>query len=158
MDNVGLKICLLETSNCAILPTIFSLVYTKVIPERVQQPIVDFTRPWDDFMIHGVKLLNAKRKMSKLFEKWHKLEPAPKEHKKAIDSMWHITKTKETQIISLAVQQWRFPEVVLGNTCMRHDGQCYKCRLKLDEIQKHLFMDCKHSRPCTTTSLRTFVG
>ena len=33
---------------------ILSLVYTKVVPWRVQQPITDFTGSWDDFMVHGV--------------------------------------------------------------------------------------------------------
>ena len=28
---------------------------------------------------------------------------------------------------------------------MRHDGQCHNCVfIKLDETQKHRFMDCKH--------------
>ena len=33
---------------------IFSLMKNKVVMGRVQQPITDFTRPWDDFMVHGV--------------------------------------------------------------------------------------------------------
>ena len=32
----------------------FPLVLIKVVLGWVQQPIVDFTRPWDDFMVHGV--------------------------------------------------------------------------------------------------------
>ena len=33
---------------------VFSLVQTEVIPGQVQQPTIDFTWPWDDFMVHGV--------------------------------------------------------------------------------------------------------
>ena len=33
---------------------ILSLVYTEVNLGQVQQPITNFTRPWDDFMVHGV--------------------------------------------------------------------------------------------------------
>ena len=33
---------------------IFSLVYTEVVPGRVQQSIIDFTWPWDNFIVHGV--------------------------------------------------------------------------------------------------------
>ena len=32
----------------------FSLVWTEVVPRQVQQPITNFTGPWDDFMVHGV--------------------------------------------------------------------------------------------------------
>ena len=35
----------------------FSLVSTEVILGRIQQPITNFTRPWDDFMVHGVNNL-----------------------------------------------------------------------------------------------------
>ena len=34
---------------------ILSLVQTEVVLGRIQQPIIDFTRPWDDFMVRGVK-------------------------------------------------------------------------------------------------------
>ena len=53
MNNACLKICLLGTSNSMVTLTIF-LDETEVVPKRVQQPIRDFTRPWDDFMVHGV--------------------------------------------------------------------------------------------------------
>ena len=33
---------------------IFSSVLTKVFLGQVEQPITDFTGPWDDFMIHGL--------------------------------------------------------------------------------------------------------
>ena len=33
----------------------FSLVEIEVVLGRVQQPITNFIRPWDDFMVHGVK-------------------------------------------------------------------------------------------------------
>ena len=33
---------------------IFSLALIKVVQGRVQLPITDSTRPWDNFMVHGV--------------------------------------------------------------------------------------------------------
>ena len=33
---------------------IFSLVSTEVVSQQVQQPITNFTRPWDDFIFHGM--------------------------------------------------------------------------------------------------------
>ena len=53
-DNVGLKICLLDTSNSMSLWHFFPLVETEVVPGWTQQPITDFTWPWDDFMVHDV--------------------------------------------------------------------------------------------------------
>ena len=35
---------------------ILSLVQVEVIPGRIQQPITNFTRPWDDFMVHDVNI------------------------------------------------------------------------------------------------------
>ena len=32
----------------------FSLVFTELVPGRVQLPITNFIGPWDDFMVHGV--------------------------------------------------------------------------------------------------------
>jgi hypothetical protein len=32
----------------------FSLVYIEVDLGQLQQPITNFTWPWDDFMVHGV--------------------------------------------------------------------------------------------------------
>ena len=54
VDNVDLNICLLGTSNFMVTLIFFSLVYTKVVPRRVPQPITTFTGPWDNFMVHGV--------------------------------------------------------------------------------------------------------
>ena len=54
VDNVGHKMCLLGTSNSMVTLTIFSLVYIKVVPGWVQQPITYFTGPWDNSMVHGV--------------------------------------------------------------------------------------------------------
>ena len=33
----------------------FLLVWTKLLPGRVQQPTAYFRGPWDDFMVHGVR-------------------------------------------------------------------------------------------------------
>jgi len=53
MDDVGLKTCRLGTSS-SMVPTSTSWCKPKVVPGRVQQPITNFTRPWDDFMVHDV--------------------------------------------------------------------------------------------------------
>ena len=45
VDNVGLKTCLLGTSNLMITLTIVSLVSTEVVPGRIQQPIPNFYKP-----------------------------------------------------------------------------------------------------------------
>ena len=55
VDNVGLRICLLGTLNSMVTLTNFSLVSNEVVLGRVQQPIIDFTRPWNNFLVHGVK-------------------------------------------------------------------------------------------------------
>ena len=52
MDNIGLKMRLLGTSNTMVTLTFF--LWTKVILGQVQQPLPNFTGPWDDFMVHGV--------------------------------------------------------------------------------------------------------
>ena len=49
---VRLQICLLGTSNSMVTLTICTLVYTKVGLRRVQRPIIYFTGPWEDIMIH----------------------------------------------------------------------------------------------------------
>ena len=54
MDNVGLKICLLGVLELHDHSDIFSLVYTEVVPGRIQHPITYFTRPWDNALVHGV--------------------------------------------------------------------------------------------------------
>jgi hypothetical protein len=53
VDNVGLKIWLLGILNSMVTLTFFSLVYI-FSSGQVQQPIIDFTWPWDDFMVYGV--------------------------------------------------------------------------------------------------------
>ena len=50
VNNIGL----LETANSMVTLTFLSLVWTEVVRGQVQQPITCFTRPWDNFMVHGV--------------------------------------------------------------------------------------------------------
>jgi hypothetical protein len=54
LGDVGLTICLVGTSNSMVTLTLWFLMQTEVVPGRVQQPITNFTGPWDDFMVHGV--------------------------------------------------------------------------------------------------------
>ena len=54
VDNVRHKIWLLGTLNSMVTLIFFSFMYTEVVTGWVQQPIIDFTRPSDDFMVHGV--------------------------------------------------------------------------------------------------------
>ena len=54
VNNVRHKIWLLGTLNSMVTLIFFLLVYTEVVTGWVQQPITDFTRPSDDFMVHGV--------------------------------------------------------------------------------------------------------
>ena len=114
LDNVGFNICLLETSNSMIILTFFSLGVNQSDPRTSSTTNCRFYRALG--RLHGPQCkqpLNAKSKTSKLFEKWWKLELTPQRAQMAINPMWHITKTKETPILSLAIQQWRSLESVL---------------------------------------------
>ena len=54
VDNVGFKNTSFGDLELHGHSDIFSLMQTEVVSGRVQQPIMDFTRPWNDFMVHGV--------------------------------------------------------------------------------------------------------
>jgi hypothetical protein len=54
MDYVGLKICLMGTSTSMVTLTIFPWCKRKWVLGRAEQPINALTRPWDNFMVHGV--------------------------------------------------------------------------------------------------------
>jgi hypothetical protein len=51
MDNVGLKIRRLGTSNSMVTQTFSFLGVNRSDRGQVQQPIIDLTRPCDDFMV-----------------------------------------------------------------------------------------------------------
>ena len=51
-----------------VMLTFFSLVQTEAVPRGLQQPITNFTRPWDDFMVHGVNIPSISREF--LLENW----------------------------------------------------------------------------------------
>ena len=54
LDHASEQYSLLETTNSMVTLTFLSLVWTEVVQGQVQQPITCFTRPWDNFMVHGV--------------------------------------------------------------------------------------------------------
>ena len=80
VENWDLELCLLGTSNSLVTLT-FGPKFE--IPQRhiflgvnqsglgwVQQPITDFTVPWDDFMVHGVNnpyVYEDEQKVTQLF-------------------------------------------------------------------------------------------
>ena len=57
VNNVGLKICLLGCLKLHGHPNMFSLIWSEVVMGQVQQPITNFTGPWDDFTVHGCNTL-----------------------------------------------------------------------------------------------------
>jgi hypothetical protein len=51
VNNVGLKICLLGTSNFMVTLAFFFLGVNEVVMGQVQHPITYFTGIWDNFMV-----------------------------------------------------------------------------------------------------------
>jgi len=54
LDSVGPKMYLLGPSNSMVTLIIFPSRKPKWAPRQIQQPIINFARPRDDFMVHGV--------------------------------------------------------------------------------------------------------
>jgi hypothetical protein len=54
LDSVGPKMYLLGPSNSMVTLIIFPSHKPKWVPRQIQQPITNFARPRDDFMVHGV--------------------------------------------------------------------------------------------------------
>jgi hypothetical protein len=40
--------------NFMVTLMFFHLVFSEVVPGRIQQPVIDFTMPWVNFMVHDV--------------------------------------------------------------------------------------------------------